>query len=388
MNLNHRSCFICKEEKFKLLVGVDYLFPLYSNELIYNHKLVKCSKCGNYYINPTVSDDLLSEYYSSSTSYEIYDNESSMAKDYLNKATYQKKYIDRFLLIKNMKILDFGCATAFKLHEFKGNGNELYGFDTSDECALIAKKKYNIDVLTKFDDIKNIKFDFVILSHVLEHLIDPVSVLNFLKSIMDNDSKIYIEVPYINTFNNVDGDEIFGHITFEHVNYFNEQSLHNFMKKMGFKELSLTINKGDNATMPYYHVIQSLWEFNENKEIDFKNSTSDSFEQYLQNEKNKLGNFQQLIAEKIGDKKIIIYGTGTHTYRLLAMCPNIKENIIGFSDGNTKKYTENSFFNLPCRAIENFKDYDAILISSKASETEIYEYLKTKTTKEIIRIYE
>lgn len=165
------------------------------------------------------------------------------------------------------------------------------------------------------------------------------------------------------------------------------------MEKLNFKLIDLKVNKEENGTVPYYNVIQSIWEKKKRTdkiENQSKISYSSDFETYIFQEKEKLEKFQKLIQQKVDKKRIIIYGVGTHTYRLLAMCPTLKTNIVGFSDSNQKKYTEESFFDLSCRYISDYNtnDYDAILISSKASEKEISVFLKNKTDKEIIKIYE
>ncbi len=388
-NLIHRKCFICQDINNIELVKVPYLFPLYSKDIVYKHNLVKCRKCCNYYINPTLSEDLISKYYETQTSYEINDTKTTILDSYELKSEQQKKFVKSNIDVSHKTILDFGCATAYTLNKFKENTTKLIGFDTSKECSLTAKEKYDIEVFTEYNKIENYRYDLVMLSHVLEHLISPYEVLNGLTELMNKEAYLYIEVPYIESFEELDDEEIFGHISFEHLNYFNKTNLSNLMRKLGFKEIKLDIAKNDNGTMPNYPVILSLWQLTEKKEFRFDNSESVSFENYLKNEDNKLNEFNELIENKVNKKRIIIYGTGTHTYRLLAMCSSLKENIIGFSDGNNKKYSENSFYGLPCKAIEDFdhESYDSILISSKASENEIYDTLKNKTSKEIIKIY-
>ncbi len=390
--LLNRNCFVCDTNNGidKLLSKVPYMFPLYSKTSIYEHTLIKCLECGNNYINPTVSNELLSNYYASQTSYEISDTQSDILDSYELKSLQQERFILDNVKVKDMTLLDFGCATAYTLNRFKESSNELIGFDTSKECAEIAKNKYNINVYTKFTDIVNYKYDLVMLSHVLEHLIDPEEVLNNLVKLMNDDAYVYIEVPYIESFVDLNNDEIFGHISFEHLNYFNKINLSNLMKKLGFIEIKIEIKDNDDGTMPNYPVILSLWQLTSNKEVKFDNAFSASFESYINEEKEKMAAFQVNIYEKIASKKIVIYGTGTHTYRLLALCPELKDNIVGFSDGNNKKYTESCFYDFPCKNIENYHndDYEAILISSKASENDIYEILSYKVEKEIIRIYE
>ena len=388
--LINRHCFVCDSDQYGVLAEVPYLFPLYSDSKFYNHTLVRCKACGNYFIAPTVTEELLERYYQTQTSYEISDTQTAILSSYELKALQQKRFILKNIDVSNMVILDFGCATAYTLDKFNDRSNQLVGFDTSKECSKIAKEKYGITVHTDFPEVTKYRYDLVMLSHVLEHLIEPQGILKTLAGLMKHDGYIYIEVPYIESFETLDDEEIFGHISFEHLNYFNEVNLTNLMEKAGFEKVDLTIAKNDDGTMPNYPVILSLWQSTGHKTAELHNSASDSFERYISNERMKMQAFQEKVYNKVSAKRIIVYGTGTHTYRLLAMCPKLKESVVGFSDGNIKKYTENSFFDLPCRSLDDFDGdkYEAVLISSKASEEEIYATLVAKTKKEIIKIYD
>ena len=336
-----------------------------------------------------ISDAILDEYYKTQTSYELHDSELDILNSYELKALQQQTFISENISVENMTILDFGCATAYTLNKFKKGGNKLIGFDTSKECSVVAKNKYDIDVYTNFSDITKHRYDLVMLSHVLEHLIDPADVISALCEFMNIGSYIYIEIPYIESFNEFNNEELFGHISFEHLNYFNKTNLTNLMRSIGFKKIELSIKKNDNGIIPNNPVILSLWQLTNEKSNNFDDSKSKLFELYIENEEQKMDAFKERLLKKVYEKKIIIYGTGAHTYRLLALYPELHNNIVGFSDSNSKKFDDDFFFNLACNSIDKFDDkFDAILISSKASENEIYNSLILKTNKEVIRIYE
>ena len=94
------------------------------------------------------------------------------------------------------------------------------------------------------------------------------------------------------------------------------------------------------------------------------------------------------VYEVVKNDRIIIYGTGAYTYRLLANCKNLKNNVVGFSDSNHKKHTNNFLFELPCKEINKFNksEYDSILISSHASQKEIFDYLINVTDKPVLKL--
>ena len=106
--------------------------------------------------------------------------------------------IPQSLKDKEIDILDYGggggqfasiCKLTFPL-------SKIYITDLYDEKLLERYKKFNNQI--KFSEFENnkIKFDFIFLNDVLEHLSDPSDVLKFLKNkLKDNNSKIFIDTP-------------------------------------------------------------------------------------------------------------------------------------------------------------------------------------------------
>ncbi|MCK5416142.1 class I SAM-dependent methyltransferase [Candidatus Parcubacteria bacterium] len=81
------------------------------------------------------------------------------------------------------KVLDIGCGTGKCLLPIRENNNNVIGVDVSDDALAICKEKdlkvFNLNF--EIDDIEEVKvlgpFDVVIVTDVLEHLIDPIIVL-------------------------------------------------------------------------------------------------------------------------------------------------------------------------------------------------------------------
>lgn len=91
------------------------------------------------------------------------------------------------------KILDFGCGTGGFLHLIKDE-YEIYGVEMSDIYKnLLESEKLKI---YKFIDDIDIKFDFICLWHVFEHLDKPIEILKSISKKLKDNGKIYIEVPH------------------------------------------------------------------------------------------------------------------------------------------------------------------------------------------------
>jgi len=89
-----------------------------------------------------------------------------------------------------VNILDIGCGFGPTIKSLKDMGyKSIKGIDINDE-AIAQCKKLNLDVI-KIDDIISFsklcekKYDFIIMSHVLEH-IEKVKMIDTLRAIREN----------------------------------------------------------------------------------------------------------------------------------------------------------------------------------------------------------
>ncbi len=86
-----------------------------------------------------------------------------------------------------------------------------------------AKNHYGIECVsgTAEDYDLDERFELIVLTHILEHLYDPLCVLNKLHANLVADGLLLIEVPL---WERLDKQPV-GVLSFEHVNYFSEDAL-------------------------------------------------------------------------------------------------------------------------------------------------------------------
>ncbi len=96
-----------------------------------------------------------------------------------------KNNVEKLLEEKNWNVLDIGCG-------YTANKYANVICDTQDLSNFYKDKKF-IKLKEKKLPFKDNEFDFVIASHVLEHVQDPVSFLNELQRVSSIGG--YIEVP-------------------------------------------------------------------------------------------------------------------------------------------------------------------------------------------------
>ena len=135
------------------------------------------------------------------------------------------------------RVLDIGCATGQLLALLKHRGyGRVLGLDPSPTCAAIARRLYDVEVITGTIDDNGLPeetFDFLILSGVLEHIRDLRPVLRRLRGLLAAGGQMLICVPDAARFAEEE-DAPFQQFSTEHVNFFSSQSLTGLMSANGF----------------------------------------------------------------------------------------------------------------------------------------------------------
>ncbi|MBI2600878.1 class I SAM-dependent methyltransferase [Candidatus Daviesbacteria bacterium] len=96
-------------------------------------------------------------------------------------------------------ILDLGCGEGTRLNLLKGSGKRLVGIDISDKAIEMARLKYKGIEFVQ-GDLENLpfdedEFDLVYSAFVLEHLVDPMKVLNQALKVLKKGGKIVLLAP-------------------------------------------------------------------------------------------------------------------------------------------------------------------------------------------------
>lgn len=213
--------------------------------------ILSCQFCQIRWLNPIPSPEYLKHLYDKAyfepeaIPYSYRDQIEETAPCFSNTAMtfYQK-------LKTTGPVLDIGCATGdflLALHKIglEGVGLELspYAIEIAHERGL--EKIIAGDLFTSVLD--NQTFAGIHMSHVLEHLPDIHAAMRRIRTLLQNNGLIYVEVPYqfdslldrVNRYLRR-GTSVFGPFSIHHCTFFTPKSLHNLLTQHGFEIISLT----------------------------------------------------------------------------------------------------------------------------------------------------
>ena len=327
----------------------------------------------------------------------------SLLKHQLADGLVEPEYLDRLYahstnniihhLSTKTKIIDIGCYTGRILSMIKQKGYQnVLGLDPSDFAAKIAKEKNGIDVVvgSLFDDLEIGRFDFVILTHVLEHIVDLRAFITRIHDLLRAGGKIYVEVPDAHNFFlttdtsdrfQAEHKDPFFQFSVEHVNYFTKISLHNLMTQMGFKMVVLESQVSTIA------ILASVWQ---KPEVAKDDKIEECLTTYIAESKNIFGNVLSIIDQVVlSGREILVWGAGLHTQKLLSSSDLMKANITAYVDSDPG-YHNGTLAGKPIISPEKVRALSQlpILISSQLYQDEILSQIKNSGFKnEVILLY-
>ncbi len=174
---------------------------------------------------------------------------SSEERAYIeNKLAQRAQIVNKLTNGRIGSVLDVGCGEGFAMAYFHRNGWSVEGLDYSQsgvaamnpQC-LPALTTGDVDKLLQHKITSGQKYDLIWLSNVLEHVPDPISLMDQMHELLNEAGVLVVTVP--NDFSAVQRELIRqGHITEEfwiappdHLSYFDESSLRSIGVATGYQ---------------------------------------------------------------------------------------------------------------------------------------------------------
>lgn len=126
------------------------------------------------------------------------------------------------------KVLDIGCGDAYfdkRLIDTFPDITQIWGIDTYAEQSMHNGKEHYVNA---YDTIKGMKFDFVLLMDVLEHIEKDVLFMESLQQYLKKGSVLFITVPAFQRLFSLHD------IQLHHFRRYNFQGLYKTLKKSGY----------------------------------------------------------------------------------------------------------------------------------------------------------
>jgi SAM-dependent methyltransferase len=165
------------------------------------HRTVLCTRCGLLRTNPRMTADAYAHFYQHlyRAIYERpgHDPDAYFAMQETTGRLRASRTLRRVKLRVGSSVAEIGCGAGWNLLPYSDIGCRVVGWDV-DEGYLALGRARGLDLrdgLLSTACSSGERFDLVVLSHVLEHLLDPIADLNALKFLLNGNGLLSIEVP-------------------------------------------------------------------------------------------------------------------------------------------------------------------------------------------------
>lgn len=215
----------------------DFIF--YANNTTLNLPMYICKKCRLYVtgiskleIQKKVLDLYKKDFWDERRKkYLSYSFEDNYSRGRMRLWKSQFNYVSKTIK-KNHKILEVGCGHGVGILEFHHLGFDIIGIEPDqinvDHINERIGKKIVFNSMIEKIELEE-KFDCIWMSHVFEHLVDPIDFLIKIKRNMTRTGFIFIEVP------NVEKKNDYRKFTsVPHAYNFSKISLTNILNKAGY----------------------------------------------------------------------------------------------------------------------------------------------------------
>jgi SAM-dependent methyltransferase len=275
------GCSLCKSNNFTLISEGDrYGFDL---------KKQFCNECGLIQTYPAVSRKFHEEFYSFHYRPLYLKSETVDYEDVIKEQTDKaEKYLDYFIdnglteKLANLSIIEIGCSSGGTINGLKKAVKSIQGCDLDVEAIKFAQDKFKIDVeVALFPSLLPDGPKLFILSHILEHVFNPLETLKEIRLIISPGDYLFVAVPGLNGVS--EGDykhDLRRYFHIAHVTDFTATTLTNVANYAGFRLINID------------EEINGL--FIADKAINWKKNNQDSIENVQSIEKTYKGTFPHL----------------------------------------------------------------------------------------------
>ncbi len=260
-------CNICDSETSLAIEKVEG----YIKEDFYN--IYVCIECKSSIPSPQKSSDLVYEnIYRNAENIEGYSRYFIYAKEVLSSlkplvflSKQEAVYYSIYETIKtinkeNSKILEIGSGLGYTTFAINKSGYDCVGIDISKEAIEKARHAFgdNYRNISLFELKEEVRYDLVIMTELLEHVVNPKDFISKCREILKKDGKILITTPNKNFYPTK--TIWLGDLPPVHLWFYTEQALKNIASQLNLKISFLDFTKFNKTFGTFLDKDQSLEE--------------------------------------------------------------------------------------------------------------------------------
>jgi 2-polyprenyl-3-methyl-5-hydroxy-6-metoxy-1,4-benzoquinol methylase len=336
-----RRCPVCGGERGdalhhqKFAVADGYPLPD-------EYDVVICASCGMVYADTPATQADYDKFYATCSIYEQPAGASTGATPPEDLARLEQSgaLFAGCIAAREARVLDVGCANGGLLQVLGRLGfRNLVGVDPSPACVENTRRfgcaSYRGDLAHLPAEIG--RFDAVILTSVLEHVLDVKSAISALVSVCNERGRIFLEVPDAAGY----ADYLhapFQDINTEHINHFSTAALRNLMAQFGFMavlEERVVVRGPSGLRFPGLELgyerssgyVQQPWII----DGEFRGQ----MERYIEESGRMMQALDRQLRRVLASaNEVIVWGTGQLTMKLLCDTALKDAKVVAFVDGN------------------------------------------------------
>lgn len=361
------------------------------NDILGKLEIAVCNNCGHIF-NKAYDEALVSSIYE--------EGYSSGLPNTPEIRSHYKKIIENVIgseRVNNKNIIEIGASDFTFAKMLAKSAAKVKSFEPSNLFFDIELKDYpNIERIPEYFSLSQLKdekgFDLVVIRHVLEHVISPISIIKDIVTVLKIGGYLYLECPNVL---DILSKKRYYDFFYEHVHYYNPDILESLLKMAGFEKIYFASLR-DNQ---HFGIL-----LKKTSEQDLNNIRAQANLEYISKIKNKIIEFKEqfnnyiedltrlINAEKSKGHNIAIWGAGCHGVTL-ACHLKLNEKIIDcFIDLNKLKdghYA--SLSHIPIKTPEHvdFNKLSTIIIVASLHQEDIFKNLvnEYKFSKRVIGTY-
>jgi SAM-dependent methyltransferase len=371
----HRLCPVCRAASARILFEQRF-DQLSGARLLDGYDVVVCNDCGAAFSDRIPEQAAFDRYYRELSKYEGGQPAETRAPAREQRFEDIAALLRKFTPDSSARVLEIGCGCGQLLWVLRQQGfTNLLGADPSPGCASAARRFYDVPVVagTVFTiPAAEQPYEFLILTGVMEHIRDLDRTVQRFHELLAPEGRIFLEVPDASRLE-ASMDAPFQEFSVEHINYFSPVSLNNLMTLRGFRVVAggrAVRPLHDTATCTAWGVYEKTDEAPSRRRDE---ETHPGLAAYIEGCRGQDAEMRAKIRRGLPPEgRIIVWGVGAHTLRLLATGGLDPAWIEAFVDSNSK-YQQRELRGIRVLSPEEVRGHAApILISSRGFQSEIH----------------